>query len=169
MSTPVAQPVLRLRVECGLFVGRKGNTVAGHPRVSTVQNVAENDRPLTEAETAARQQQLIRALQEFEQAGVQLRHDLRTLDTMLRRTRRHYERGGHTGELARVGDVPGVRAGVTAAIAQFEQTRREARVATVRLAIAEGRSIGAVARMFGLSRQRLSRLMQQAAKDEPDA
>jgi hypothetical protein len=134
-----------------------------------VQNVADNDRPSTNAETTAAREELIRALQEFEQAGVHLRHHLRTLETMLRRTRRHYERGGLAGDLTRVGDVPGVRGDVTAAIEQFERARREARVATARLAAAEGTSIGAVARMFGLSRQSLSRLMQQAAKDEPDA
>lgn len=54
-------------------------------------------------------------------------------------------------------DITSERAGVTAALDGYETARRHARVALWRVMLAEGCSIGEISRIFGLSRQLVSR------------
>jgi len=67
-----------------------------------------------------------------------------------------------TGVLPRVGAVAW-RAGVTDAIRGFEAARHRVRLLLVAIEVDEGRSIGEIARSWGVSRQLASRWVQESA------
>ena len=58
------------------------------------------------------------------------------------------------------------RSRLTTVLDEFEATRREARLAAWRLMAAEGCSIGEMARIFGLSRQLISRQLRLVAPED---
>jgi hypothetical protein len=58
---------------------------------------------------------------------------------------------------------------LTFALDAYETCRREARIAFWRILLAEGCSIGEIGRIFGLSRQLVSRQLRDDASAQPDA
>jgi DNA-binding phage protein len=65
-------------------------------------------------------------------------------------------------ELLEAVDFHAEREAIAGAIDAFEAQRKEARIAAWRLLVAEGCSIGQIARMFSLSRQLVSRQLRDA-------
>ena len=62
-------------------------------------------------------------------------------------------------------DFAAERSRLTDTLDQFEKARREARIAAWRLMASEGCSIGEMGRIFGLSRQLISRQLRDAGVD----
>jgi hypothetical protein len=77
----------------------------------------------------------------------------------MRRTRRHLDVGGMVADIPQADELPTLRAGLTAATTNWEQARRDARAATFRLGITQGQTPAALAREWGLSRQLVSRIL----------
>ena len=58
---------------------------------------------------------------------------------------------------------------LTSALDTYESCRREARIAFWRILLAEGCSIGEISRIFGISRQLVSRQLRDDAANRPQA
>jgi hypothetical protein len=90
-----------------------------------------------------------------------LRAELRSFETSLRKARAHLARGGAAAELNVVIDIVAIREALSRAATDFEAARRVSRISIFRAQAAEGMSIGAIARAWGLSRQLVSRLLKE--------
>ncbi len=105
------------------------------------------------------------AVTEFDlllQSAAVLRAELRSFETGMRRARGHLVRGRAAAKMHDVLDISVVRQVLTRAAADFEATRHATRISIFRLQVAEGMSLGAIAREWGLSRQLVSRMLKEA-------
>ena len=66
-------------------------------------------------------------------------------------------------------NIAQVREGLTHAATNFQATRHTSRLSVFRLQSAEGMSIGAIARDWGLSRQLVSRMIKEHQTDRAAA
>ena len=78
---------------------------------------------------------------------------------MLEKNREHLANGGRVNETPALFDLGSVRMTLTERLASLERTRYAARLALWRLQVAEGTSIAEIARMWGFSRQLVSRAL----------
>jgi DNA-directed RNA polymerase specialized sigma24 family protein len=76
--------------------------------------------------------------------------------------RDHLRSGGRVSDFASLIDPIPLRAGVSATLNEFEHVRHEAQRAMFRLLRAEGMSISDIARMWGISRQLVSRMLHES-------
>jgi hypothetical protein len=86
-----------------------------------------------------------------------LRVELRGFEAALRRARGHLARGKSAVDLDQVLDITAARDALTRAAGEFQLNRHVSRLSVFRVQAAEGMSIGAIARSWGLSRQLVSR------------
>ena len=93
-----------------------------------------------------------------------LRAELRKFETPLRAARNHLARGGAAADLHSVIDIVTARADLTRAAADFETIRHSSRTSVFRMQDAEGMSMGAIARDWGLSRQLVSRMLKERSQ-----
>lgn len=93
-----------------------------------------------------------------------LRAELRKFETPLRRARNHLARGGAAADLHSVIDIVTARAKLTQAAGDFETIRHSSRISIFRMQDAEGMSMGAIARDWGLSRQLVSRMLKEGPR-----
>jgi hypothetical protein len=93
------------------------------------------------------------------ESAAALRAELRGFETALRKVRRHLARGGPAADLHRVLDIVTARESLTSAAGVFQTIRHTSRISIFRVQAAEGLSVGAIARDWGLSRQLVSRLL----------
>ncbi len=105
----------------------------------------------------------LRALAQLEHADGDLASQLRTLQMIVGRAQRHIQKGGRASDISVVGDVSRQRAAVSAAITRIEQARHRAHRAIFQLAAHEGTTLATIARTWGISRQLVSRIV-----NEPD-
>src|SRR4051794_1105560 len=123
-------------------------------------------RPRQEAIRApSNQARHVAALEDLDallQSAAAMRVELRGFEAALRRARSHLARGGGAEQLHGVLDITAARAGLTRAAAEFQLDRRNSRLSMFRAQLAEGMSIGAIARSWGLSRQLVSRTLREA-------
>ncbi len=75
--------------------------------------------------------------------------------------REHMAAGGRVSELEYIVDPGVLRAAVSAAIIELERTRHDAQRLLFLLLQAEGQTMTAIARMWGISRQLVSRLVNE--------
>jgi hypothetical protein len=102
------------------------------------------------------------ALDDVIQASMAARQVLRQSETMLRRLRRHLEKGSSLAEaFARI-DISHERQATFDRLTALEHARREARRAIIALGVSEGLSLGQLARQWGVSRQLVTRLAKEA-------
>ena len=94
-------------------------------------------------------------------AAAELRTQLKTFEGGLRRARRHLASGGNASELRGVLDIVSARETLSVAAAGFQAERHVSRVSVFRVQRAEGMSLGAIARAWGLSRQLVSRMLRE--------
>ena len=95
-----------------------------------------------------------------------LRNELRDFEVSIKKSRRHLEKGGLATEMRKVVDVSVARERLMRAADAFQTNRHNSRLAAFRMQIAEGLSVGAVAREWGLSRQLVSRMLKETPADQ---
>jgi hypothetical protein len=93
------------------------------------------------------------------ESAAALRAELRGFETSLRKVRRHLARGGGAADLHDVLDIVAARETLTGAAGVFQTIRHTSRISIFRVQAAEGMSVGAIARDWGLSRQLVSRML----------
>lgn len=102
-------------------------------------------------------------IDELLRCATALRAELRVFETGLRRVRGHLDRGTSASELHDSLDIATARETLSQAAAEFQAARHASRLSVFRLQAAEGMSIAEIARVWGLSRQLVSRMMKDAA------
>jgi hypothetical protein len=93
------------------------------------------------------------------ESAAALRAELRGFETALRKVRRHLARGGPAADLHKVLDIVTARETLTSVAGVFQTIRHTSRISIFRVQAAEGMSVGAIARDWGLSRQLVSRML----------
>jgi hypothetical protein len=101
-------------------------------------------------------------------AAAALRAELRGFETALRKARRHLAGGGAATELHDVLDIVKAREALTHAAGNFQAFRQTSRLSVFRVQAAEGMSVGAISRDWGLSRQLVSRMFKTANRSNPE-
>jgi len=104
----------------------------------------------------------IAGLRGFHQEAASFRQALRGYERALERICRRLEQGEALHEVMRKIGVGDLRADLADRLAQFEAARHRMRAACFRMSLAEGLSIGEIARLWGISRQLASRLVHEA-------
>ena len=79
--------------------------------------------------------------------------------------REHMARGGRLSDLEHIIDPGILRASVSNGIVELERTRHEAQRLLFQLLQAEGQSMTDIGRVWGISRQLVSRLVNEAPED----
>jgi hypothetical protein len=87
------------------------------------------------------------------------RNDLGAYQAVLEKNRTHLADGARVNETPALFDLGSVRATLSERLSSLERTRYAARFALWRLQVAEGTSIAEIARMWGFSRQLVSRAL----------
>jgi DNA-binding phage protein len=96
------------------------------------------------------------------QSAATLRVQLRGFEAAIRKVRRYVVAGSAAADMHDIVDMAAVREAVTRAATDFESARHAARLAVFRVQAAEGMSLGAIARDWGISRQLVSRTLKEA-------
>jgi hypothetical protein len=96
------------------------------------------------------------------QAIVDLRADLRSYQAVIERNRKHFMANGRASELAGLVKVAKVRGAFSERLTTLERARNSARQSVWRLQVAEGMTISEIARLWGFSRQLVSRALASA-------
>ena len=104
-------------------------------------------------------------LQEFQAQTASLRRALRGYERVFGGASRRVEQGALLHEVMRKIGVSELRADLVDRLARFEEARHAMRVACFHLSHTEGLSIGEIARLWGISRQLTSRLINEAVED----
>ena len=108
--------------------------------------------------------QALARLREFRQEAATLRAGLRRYERALERVCRRVERDVPLHEvMAQIG-VGDLRADLVERLTRFEEARHRMRLACFHMSLTEGLSIGDIARLWGISRQLASRLINEAAE-----
>jgi hypothetical protein len=100
------------------------------------------------------------------ESAAALRAELRGFETALRKVRRHLARASPAADLHKVLDIVTARETLTSVAGVFQTIRHTSRISIFRVQAAEGMSVGAIARDWGLSRQLVSRMLQH--REPPD-
>ena len=109
--------------------------------------------------------QALAGLDEFRQEAAALRFGLRRYERALERVSRQVERDVPLHEVMGQIGVGDLRADLVERLTRFEEARHRMRTACFRVSLAEGLSIGGIARIWGISRQLASRLVHETADD----
>ena len=105
--------------------------------------------------------QALAGLHEFRQEAATLRSGLRRYERALERVCRQVERNVPLHEVMGQIGVGELRADLVERLTRFEEARHRMRVACFRMSLTEGLSIGDIARLWGISRQLASRLVNE--------
>jgi DNA invertase Pin-like site-specific DNA recombinase len=108
---------------------------------------------------AKARREMIAALDEVEVAQRVLREQLRAYQSQLRRTRRYFERGGTAIGLRDLMDITEARLANDDALRSLESARTRSHYALYRLAAADGMTATEIGRVWGVSRQLVSRVL----------
>jgi aryl-alcohol dehydrogenase-like predicted oxidoreductase len=101
------------------------------------------------------------SMRELEESIVRMRNQLKWLETALRRSRRMLESGRLAGEMATTADLAGGRRATSVLMHDIQAARHRALRAQFQLAAAEGSSMADIARVWGVSRQLVSRMVKE--------
>ena len=108
--------------------------------------------------------QALAGLDEFRQEAAALRFGLRRYERALERVSRQVERDVPLHEVMGQIGVGDLRADLVERLTLFEEARHRMRAACFRVSLTEGLSIGDIARLWGISRQLASRLVNETAE-----
>lgn len=111
------------------------------------------------ASTDALRSQALADLGALIQAAAEARRDLRSYQSALEKNFRHLTGGGRVSEMNSLFDVSGVRTSLTARLNHVERARSISRLSLWRLQLTEGTTIAEIARLWGFSRQLVSRAL----------
>lgn len=103
--------------------------------------------------------QAVSDLQALIDDATEARKNLRAYQTALEKNHRHLARGGRMSETPLMFDIRSVRAALTDRLDRLERARNAARLSIWRLQVAESTSIAEIARVWGFSRQLVSRAL----------
>jgi hypothetical protein len=109
-------------------------------------------------------EQALAGLDEFRQEAATLRSALRRYERALERVCRQVERDVPLHEVMGQIGVGDLRADLVERLTRFEEARHRMRVACFRMSLTEGLSIGDIARLWGISRQLASRLVNEGTE-----
>lgn len=90
---------------------------------------------------------------------VATRAGLKAYQAVLEKNRRHLAGGGHVDATPELFDLRAERTALTDRLNNLERARSAARLALWRLQVAEGTTIAEIARVWGFSRQLISRAL----------
>jgi CRP-like cAMP-binding protein len=107
---------------------------------------------------------LLRSQARFLEAADELAALLARTRDEIERGRHHIENGGGAAELPVVAGTPTVDVALTDALAAFAEARNGARIEMFSMAWHEGLSFEEIAQTWGISRQRVSRIMNVAGR-----
>jgi CRP-like cAMP-binding protein len=113
----------------------------------------------SKAGRAELQRECLDALDDLESTMAALRDQMRRLQTTLRKSRRFLEAGGAATGLSELTNVAELRAADDKALRDFEAARLRAQHALYRLGAEDGVSAAEIGRVFGVSRQLVSRIL----------
>ena len=111
--------------------------------------------------------QSLAGLHEFREEAATLRAGLRRYERALERVSRQVERDVPLHEVMGQIGVGELRAELVERLTRFVEARHRMRVACFRMSLTEGLSIGDIARLWGISRQLASRLINEAPEAPP--
>ena len=100
------------------------------------------------------------------ESAATLRGELRGFEVAIKKARRYLEKGGAAGNMRSVVDIGAAREQLSQVAEKFQTHRHKARLAVFRMQIAEGLSVGAIAREWGLSRQLVSRMLKETPAEQ---
>jgi hypothetical protein len=100
----------------------------------------------------------LKALDAVLESAAEARQSLRQVETTYRRFRSRIEKGKSVAEAFDGLGIPEGRQEIHDRLADLERTRHEARRAIIALGVSEGLSMGELARLWGVSRQLVSRI-----------
>jgi hypothetical protein len=103
--------------------------------------------------------EVLDAYDAIDRAEGRLREQLRRSRKLLEISRRHLENNGSAGSLRDLMDIKDVRGRNDAALRELNEARADAQFALYRLAAEEGMSAAEIGRTFGVSRQFVSRVL----------
>ena len=126
--------------------------------------MARDDSAPIGASWAALRDQTIADLDNLMHVTDEARDDLLTYRDVLEKNRAHLLQGGRVSETPALFDIRSVRTALSDGLNQVERARNDARLSLWRLQLAEGTSIAEIARIWGFSRQLVSRAL--AAKPD---
>jgi DNA-binding phage protein len=135
-----------------------------------IREAGSVDEPVDEPDEAL-QRHALDDLDALVEAVAEARKDLRSYQAVIEKNRRHLAQGGRASDMAVRFNVQGVRASLTDRLEGVERRRNASRISLWRLQVSEGRTIAEIARIWGLSRQLISRALRSAdvSPGEPDS
>ncbi|MGH7750242.1 MAG: hypothetical protein ACREQ5_36555 [Candidatus Dormibacteria bacterium] len=108
----------------------------------------------------------MRALSDFEAACVDYRGAIRQTEVALRKSRRQLDQGKSVTEVLGQSGIAEYRSDLADKAKCAEDLRHRLRLALIEAARQEGTSLGELARLWGLSRQLISRLAKEIGVKE---
>jgi hypothetical protein len=114
-------------------------------------------------------QRVLATLRDFAAETASLREALRGNERAIERACRQVEAGVPLHQVMQNIGVADLRAGVLTRLTRFEAAGHRMRVACFRLSQAEGLSIGEISRLWGLSRQLVSRMIKAPDATPPSS
>ncbi len=123
-------------------------------------HAAKSQRVSTARMELLREESIV-SMRELEESIVRMRNQLKWLETALRRSRRMLETGRLAGEMAMTADLAGGRRATSVFMREIQAARHRAQRAQFQLAAAEGSSMADIARVWGVSRQLVSRMVKE--------
>jgi ParB-like chromosome segregation protein Spo0J len=103
----------------------------------------------------------ILSLRELEETVARMQRQLNVLEAALRRTHRLLSGGGMASDVVKIADVARVRTATSMIMYEIQGARHRAQRAQFQLAAAEGTTMAAIARSWGVSRQLVSRMVKE--------
>jgi len=103
--------------------------------------------------------QALRDIEALRETVVDARTNLRSYQSALEKNYRHLRAGGRVSEMQSLFDVSAVRTSLTARLDAVERARSVSRLSLWRLQLTEGTTIAEIGRVWGLSRQLVSRAL----------
>lgn len=123
-------------------------------------HAAKSQRVTTARMELLREESIV-SMRELEESIVRMRNQLKWLETALRRSRRMLESGRLAGEMATTADLAGGRRATSVLMHDIQAARHRAQRAQFQLAAAEGSNMADIARVWGVSRQLVSRMVKE--------
>lgn len=103
----------------------------------------------------------LQTLDTLQAKGIQVRDALDEASAVLDFVREHVERGGEISDFAGTVDPKSLRASLSSSLDDLERARHRSQRVLFQILEAEGRSKSDIARVFGISRQLVSRMLHE--------
>jgi hypothetical protein len=126
---------------------------------------AREEPPGAGADVAALRERYLRSLDPLDAAADRVHQVLWEAKAGMRVLRRHLEAGNSTNDFRGLVDPAKLRASLSEATMRLERARHVSQRAMFKLLVAEGVSMANIARVYGISRQLVSRVVSEPDDD----